>query len=75
VSSVAGESLNKLFFCLFFFSPSTGISIYDDLSLSKDLRVLSKTNTQMPERVFNRNTSIFPSLKPGEIEISVFIMT
>lgn len=27
----------------------------------------------MPERVFNHNSSIFPSLKLGEIEISVFI--
>lgn len=65
--------LNRLIYLFIYFS--TGISIYDDLAVRKDLRILSKTNTQVPERVFNHNTSIFPSLKLDEIEISVFIIT
>lgn len=64
-------SLNKLFFSLLF--SSTNISIYDDLAPSKDLMALSKPNTQIPERDLNYNISIFPSLKLGEIQISVFL--
>lgn len=47
----------------FFFFYSLNISIYDDLTLGTDLKVLPKTNTQISERVFNHNTSISPSLK------------
>lgn len=64
-----------LFKSAFLFFHSLSISIYDDLTLGTDLGVLPKTNTQISERVFNHNTSIFSSLKLGEIEISVFITT